>query len=204
MRSPHIRRFGSARNRHGRSFPRAVVASVLVVSGMLGVGASPARAASHVAPAPVVAPTLGEPLSVKQWMEIKAGLDANPKLVKTSSGSGITGTYTYALPDGPKLVLQGAAPAAVKGVSPQFTVTTSCGFLRLCVRLNRGEQLIVMAGSFAALGAAICLVSAGVACVVVAAALAMAAQWLNNRGYVCPNYMLLELAFSPGTIRGCS
>jgi hypothetical protein len=63
--------------------------------------------------------------------------------------------------------------------------------------------MIVMAGAFTALGILICAAVPVIECAVAAGALAAAAVALQQRGYICPNYMVVELAFSPGTIRGC-
>jgi hypothetical protein len=62
--------------------------------------------------------------------------------------------------------------------------------------------LIVAAGSFAGLTAIICMAGPA-ACVVAAVVAAAVFQAISNQDYICPNYMVVEVLFSPGTIRGC-
>jgi hypothetical protein len=135
----------------------------------------------------------------KAWAAVKAALDAS-KLTKSVSVVGGVRTTKYTLADGSALALTEPAGSA-HGVSPMLSIG-GCGFLRLCVWLNRGDQLIVAAGSFAALTAIICIAGPP-ACVVAATVAAAVFQAINNRGYICPNYMVVEVLFSPGTIRGC-
>jgi hypothetical protein len=139
--------------------------------------------------------------SPSQWAQLKADLNAS-SLPRSVTVSGGVRTITYTLASGSKLVLTEPAGGTTGQPSPQFSVG-GCGFLRLCVWLNRGDQLVLLAGGVYALTAMICIASLGVACVVVGTALVMGLQYIMNRGYVCPNYEVIELAFSPGTIRGC-
>lgn len=159
-----------------------------------GAGDSPA-----VGAAPASAVPLGGQYSPQAWAQIKAQLNSSSLAHKVTVADGVR-TFTYTLPSGSKLVLE--EPVGPNVVTPQWSVG-GCGFLRVCVWLNRGDQLIVMAGVFGVLAAAICFAVPVIGCIVVAGALAAANQALNNRGYICPNYMVVELAFSPGTIRGC-
>lgn len=142
---------------------------------------------------------LGGQYGPQAWAQIKAQLNSSSLAHEVTVAGGVR-TLTYTLPSGSKLVLQ--EPAGPNVVTPQWSVG-GCGFLRACVWLNRGDQMIVRAGSFTALGILICAAVPAIGCAVVAGALAAAAVALQQRGYICPNYMVVELAFSPGTLRGC-
>jgi hypothetical protein len=156
-----------------------------------------ARTATGDAPAQALGASTE--LNQQEWAQLKAELNSStlPRSVTVADG---VRTFVYTLASGSQLVLE--EPVGRSVVTTEFSVG-GCGFLRLCVWLNRGDQLVVLAGATYLLVAAICLAAPLVGCLVVGAALVMAQQWLNNRGYICSNYLVVELAFSPGTIRGC-
>lgn len=179
------------------TFSRALLASAMLVSGMLVASVGPVSAATPTAPN---LPLSSGQMNLKQWAEVKAELDASKLPKSTSLVNGVR-TTKYTLPSGSMLSV--SEPAGAKNsISPQLSVGTDCGFLRLCVWLNRGDQLVVAAGSFAALTAIVCLAGPA-ACVVAATVAAAAFQAISNQGYVCPNYMVMEILFSPGTLRAC-
>ena len=149
--------------------------------------------------APAQAVPLGGQYSPQAWVQIKAQLNSSSLAHEVTVAGGVR-TLTYTLPSGSKLVLE--EPVGPGVVTPQWSVG-GCGFLRVCVWLNRGDQMIVMAGSFTTLGILICAAVPLIECAIVAGALAAAATALQQRGYICSHYMVVELAFSPGTLRGC-
>jgi hypothetical protein len=177
-------------------FARALLVSATLVSGMLFTSVGPVLAAT---PTAQNLPLSSGQVDQKQWASIKAELDSSKLPRSTSVGNGVR-TTTYTVPSGSMLSLSEPAGGG-SSISPQLSVG-GCGFLRLCVWLNRGDQLIVAAGSFAALTAMICLAGPA-ACVVASAVAAATFQAISNRGYICPNYMVVEILFSPGWIRGC-
>jgi hypothetical protein len=176
-----------------------MAAPALLVSGMLLTSVAPVSAASSTDQARYSS----DQLSPRQWASLKAELDASQLPRSTTLVDGVR-TTIYTLPTGSMLSM--SEPVHNKSISrentsPQLSVG-GCGFQRLCVWLNRGDQLIVAAGSFAGLTAIICMAGPA-ACVVAAVVAAAVFQAISNQGYICPNYMVVEVLFSPGTIRGC-
>lgn len=177
-------------------FSRALLASAMLVSAMLLSSVSSVSAAS---PSADKLQTSSGQMDPKVWASVKKALDSSALTKSTSVLNGVR-TYTYTLPSGSALSL--SEPAGGRSaISPQLSVG-GCGLLRLCVWLNRGDQLIVAAGSFGALTSIICLAGPA-ACVVAVAVAAATFQAISNRGYICPHYMVVEILFSPGTVRNC-
>lgn len=187
-----------------RSVATLLVAVVMAI-GVVGpvAAANPARDAARLVSAATPTgqnvPSAAGQLDAKAWASVKTELDSSHLPRSTSVSGGVKTTF-YTLPSGSMLSLSEAVGGKVS-IAPQLSVG-ACGFLRLCVWLNPGDQLIVAAGSFTALTFIICLagpIACGVASVVAAATF----QAISNRGYICPNYMIVEVLFSPGTVRGC-
>lgn len=112
-------------------------------------------------------------------------------------------THAYTYTSGSTVVLQepvGATAAAkpFAAMAPSVDVH-GCGFLTLCLDLNKTDQEALTNGSSAALGVAICALPAvgQVACGFVIAALAIAATYVSNNG-VCANKLQLTLGPVPG------
>lgn len=179
-----------------RKYARVVLTSGLLIAGLLLAGAGPAGAAT---PTIKGAPDATGQLDSKTFASVKKELDSSNLAKSTTISGGVLTTF-YTLPGGSMLSL--SEPTKVKGTIAPAAYLGGCGFLRLCVWLNRGDQLIVAAGSFAALTALICLAGPA-ACVVAAAVAAAVFQAISNRGYICPHYMVVEVLFSPGVIRAC-
>jgi hypothetical protein len=179
-----------------RALVRGLLASAVLVFAMLITSVGTVSAATPTAQR---APASSGQFDPKAWASVKAALDAS-KLAKSTSLLDGVRTTKYTLADGSILSL--SEPVGSRsGISPKLSVG-GCGFFRLCVWLNRGDQLIVAAGSFAALTYIICF-AGPIACGFALTVAAAVFQAINNRGYICPNYMIVEILFSPGTIRGC-
>ena len=158
-----------------------------------------AQSASAVA-AQAPAPTQMTPT---QWRALKAGLDSSKEFTHQVSVSAGVRTHAYTYTSGSTVVLRepiGAVAAATPfaAMAPSVDVH-GCGFLTLCLDLNKTDQEALTNGSSAALGVAICLLPAvgQVACGFVATALAIGATYVSHNG-LCANKLQLTLGPVPG------
>lgn len=187
-------------------FPRWLLASALgfimvIATGLQSSAApvatvTPASAAATVASAPTP-----ETMTPEQYQQLKAGLSASKAFTKSESTSGGVRTLSFQYTNGTVLTLQ-------EPVSGPPTVTTSirvggCGFLQLCVYLNRTDQGALAAGGAAGLAIAICAIPAvgTAACAFVAAALTAAAYYIAAHGF-CKKELRVRIFPSPGKL-GC-
>jgi hypothetical protein len=69
---------------------------------------------------------------------------------------------------------------------PQQFSEGGCGFLQRCIYLNRTEQTYLVTGSKWIVQLALCTGSLGIGCALAGLIVELAAQWLNNRGGICP------------------
>ena len=69
---------------------------------------------------------------------------------------------------------------------PQQFSEGGCGFLQRCVYLNRTEQQYLLVGTKWIVQAALCAGTIGIGCVAAGTVVEVAAQWLQNRGGICP------------------
>jgi hypothetical protein len=175
-----------------------MAASAMLVASLLLAAATPVMATSPSADQP--AQPMRRALSAGQWAQLKAELNATslPRSVSVEDG---VRTITYTLETGSMLVLNEPAGKS-NNLRPQLSVG-GCGLLTLCVWLNRGDQLVLAAGGTAFLVGVICAASAGLACLVAGVAMAMAFQWISNRGYICSHYLVVVLLPTPGAIKSC-
>jgi hypothetical protein len=72
------------------------------------------------------------------------------------------------------------------GTGQQQFSEGGCGFLQRCVYFNRTEQQYLISGSKWIVQAALCAASIGLGCVAAGLLVEIAAQWLLNRGGICP------------------
>jgi len=133
-----------------------------------------------------------------EWRALKAGLDSSKDFTHNANVSAGVRTHAYTYTSGSTVVLQEPV-GAVAAFAPFTTMTplpegAGCGFLFVCVDLDRVDQAALGTGGSKALGAAICAIPAvgQVACVAVGAVLAMALVYLAAKG-PCPNKMRLLL-----------
>ncbi len=110
-----------------------------------------------------------------------AAIEAAPAAATTTKQTVATATGR---PCGPGVNLRIAERCAVTG--PQQFSEGGCGFLQRCVYLNRTEQQYLITGSKWIVQAALCAGSIGLGCVAAGALVELAAQWLLNRGGICP------------------
>ena len=179
----------------------------LAVAGVLFVTAGNAQASVPTVSAPqaavsvsVVAPQASAraEMTSAQWRALKAGLDSSKEFTRTVSVGVRALTYTYTIPSGSSIVLQepvGPVAAAItsRAMTPSFSVH-GCGFMVVCVDLDRTDQGALTNGGSAALVAAICLIPAvgTVACIAVGAAMAVAATYISTNG-ICANRLRLTI-----------
>lgn len=171
---------------------------VLLSLSLLLVGVAPTRAATPQAPAGPAGGSSGQ-LTTQQWATLKADLNAG-SLPRTVTVSGGVRTFTYTLPTGSALVLRepvGQQPEASSELGLGW-----CGFLQLCVYLNRADQGALAAGGAVALGALICVLGTPAVCVVAGVALAVAASYIGSYGF-CPNLLQVGLLPVPGSNIRC-
>ena len=165
--------------RHHRNAASRVGLGTLIVGIALSlmVGMPPAQAAAPVA-APVGAAAAAT--STKQ-----------------------TATTPPGRPCGPGVNFRTAERRAATG--PQQFSEGGCGFMQRCIHLNRSEQQYLISGSKWIVQAALCTGSIGIGCVAAGALVELAAQWLMNRGGICPTSkpkLRVRYLPSPG-IEGC-
>jgi hypothetical protein len=98
--------------------------------------------------------------------------------------------------------LDSVAATPFAAMTPSFS-GAGCGFVGVCVDLDRTDQGALTNGGAAALGVAICFIPAvgQVACVLVGAALAVAATYVSTNG-ICPNKLRVTIVAVPFTDSG--
>ena len=131
---------------------------MVIATGLQGSAASvsttaPASAAATVASAPAA-----QTMTLKEYQQLKAGLSASKDFTKSKSTKGGVTTLNFHYTNGTVLTLQ--EPASGPRSVTSFIRAGGCGFLQLCVYLNRTDQGALAAGGAAGLTIAICAIPA--------------------------------------------